>query len=77
MYLNLTIYTAKVNKVARSLHLHHVPQAPMLECKLEILLSVPYSNKTCTLNMQPQRGQYNDVLAKDTYLVAVVRSLST
>jgi hypothetical protein len=23
--------------------------------------------------MQPQRGQYNDVLANDTYLVAIVK----
>jgi hypothetical protein len=28
-----------------SLHLHQVPQADMLEYKLEILLLVPYSNK--------------------------------
>jgi hypothetical protein len=43
----------------------------MLECSLEILLLVPYSTvKPARLNMQPQRGQYNDVLAKDTYLVA-------
>jgi hypothetical protein len=27
--------------------------------------------------MQPQRGQYNDVLENDTYLVAVVKKLST
>jgi hypothetical protein len=25
--------------------------------------------------MQPQRGQYNNVLANDTYLVAVVKEL--
>jgi hypothetical protein len=31
--------------VAMSLLLHHVPQADMLECKLEILLVVPYPNK--------------------------------
>jgi hypothetical protein len=43
----------------------------MLECKLEILLLVPYSTvKPARLNMQPQRGQYNDVLANDTCLVA-------
>jgi hypothetical protein len=43
----------------------------MLECSLEILLLVPYSTvKPARLNMQPQRGQYNDVLANDTYLVA-------
>jgi hypothetical protein len=46
----------------------------MLECKLEILLLVPYlTTKPARLNMQPQRGQYNDVLANDTYLVAVVK----
>jgi hypothetical protein len=28
-----------------SLHLHQVPQSDMLECKLEILLLVPYLNK--------------------------------
>jgi hypothetical protein len=28
--------------------------------------------KPTRLNMQPQRGQYNDILANDTYLVAVV-----
>jgi hypothetical protein len=61
-----------------SLHLHQVPQAAMLECKLEILILVFYSKwKPARLNMQAQRGQYNDVLANDTYLVAVVRSLST
>jgi hypothetical protein len=32
------------NKVARSLHLHHVPQADMLECRLEILLIAPHLN---------------------------------
>jgi hypothetical protein len=48
----------------------------MLECKLEILLLVPYSTiKPARLNMQPQRGQYNNVLANDTYLVAVVKEL--
>jgi hypothetical protein len=43
----------------------------MLECSLEILLLVPYSKiKPARLNMQPQRGQYDDVLANNTYLVA-------
>jgi hypothetical protein len=28
-----------------SLQLHHVPQTDMLECRLEILLVVPYLNK--------------------------------
>jgi hypothetical protein len=32
------------NKVAMSLHLHHVPQADMLECRLEILQIVPHPN---------------------------------
>jgi hypothetical protein len=51
------------------LHLHQVPQADMLECKLKILLLVPYSTiKPAHLNMQPQRGQYYNVLANDTYL---------
>jgi hypothetical protein len=31
--------------VAVTLHLHHVPQADRLECKLEILLVIPYPNK--------------------------------
>jgi hypothetical protein len=48
----------------------------MLECKLEVLLLVPYSTiKPAHLNMQPQRGQYNNVLANDTYLMAVVKEL--
>jgi hypothetical protein len=59
-----------------SLHLHQVPQADMLECKLEILLLVPYrQQKPARLNMQPQRGQYNNILANDTYLVAFVERL--
>jgi hypothetical protein len=51
----------------------------MLECKLEILLLVPYSTiKPARLNMQPHKGgQYNDVLANDTYLVAVVKDQTT
>jgi hypothetical protein len=39
-------FTAE-NKVAMSLHLHHVPQADMLECSLENLLNDLYL-KTCT-----------------------------
>jgi hypothetical protein len=59
-----------------SLHLHQVPQADMFECKLEILLVVPYPNKKpARLNMQPQRGQYNNVLANDTYLVTFMKIL--
>jgi hypothetical protein len=58
-----------------SLHLHHVPHADMLECRPEIVLIVPHLNKPACLNMQPQRGQYNNVLANDTYLMAFVKSL--
>jgi hypothetical protein len=47
----------------------------MLECRLKILLVVPHLNKPACLNMQPQRGQYNNVLANDTYLVAFVKIL--
>jgi hypothetical protein len=39
--LNLTKIIAE-NKVAVSLHLHHVPQIDMLECSLEILLIAPH-----------------------------------
>jgi hypothetical protein len=46
-------YTAK-NKIAMSLHLHHVPQVDMLECRLEILQIIPHPNKSAHLNMQPQ-----------------------
>jgi hypothetical protein len=43
--------------VAISLHLHQVPQANMLECKLEILLLVPYSIiKTCTFEYAAPEG---------------------
>jgi hypothetical protein len=42
------------NIVAMSLHLHHVSQADMLECRLEILQIVPHPNKPARLNMQPQ-----------------------
>jgi hypothetical protein len=44
-YTSLKLYrfTAK-NEVAMSLHLHHVPQADMLECRLEILLITPHLN---------------------------------
>jgi hypothetical protein len=50
-----------------SLHLLQVPQENMLECKLEILFTVTLQTKPARLNMQPQRGQYNNVLANDTY----------
>jgi hypothetical protein len=45
----------------------------MLECRLEILSN--YSSEyPAHLNMQPHEwGQYNDVLANETYLVAVVK----
>jgi hypothetical protein len=36
-------FTAE-NKVAMSLHLHHVPQADMLEYRLKILQIVPHPN---------------------------------
>jgi hypothetical protein len=59
-----------------SLQLHHVPQAAMLEYRLEILLIVPHP-KTCTFEYAaPMNGsQYNDVLANDIYLVVVVKRL--
>jgi hypothetical protein len=41
------------NKVAVSLHLHHVPQADMLECRLEILSNYSSSEWPAHLNMQP------------------------
>jgi hypothetical protein len=47
-----------------------------VECRLEILLNVPHPNKPAHSNMQPQRGQYNNVLANDTYLVAFVKILN-
>jgi hypothetical protein len=39
-----------------SLHLHQVPQADMLECKLEILLLVPYPNKILHIWICSPRG---------------------
>jgi hypothetical protein len=39
--LNLTD-SQQNNKVAISLRIHHVPQADMLECRLEILQIVPH-----------------------------------
>jgi hypothetical protein len=68
-------YTAE-NNVAMSLHLHYVPQADMLECRFEILLIVSHPKnlhiRICSPN---KRGQYNNVLENDTYLVAVVIEL--
>jgi hypothetical protein len=50
------IDTQRISKVAMSLHLHHVPQADMLECSLEILLNNP-NLKTCTFEYAaPQMG---------------------
>jgi hypothetical protein len=50
----------------------------MLECRLEILPIVPHPI-TCTFEYAAPMngGQYNDVLANDTYLVAVEKELST
>ena len=43
------------------------------QCKLEILTNYSSSEKPAHLNMQPHKwGQYNDVLANDTYMVAVL-----
>jgi hypothetical protein len=64
-------------KIVASLHLQHAPQAVMLVCRLEILTLHSSSEEPAHLIMQPQRGQYNDVLANDTYLVAVVKDLAT
>jgi hypothetical protein len=53
-----------------------VPQADMLECRLEILEIAPHSNNLHIWICNPNdRGQYNDVLANDTYLLAVVKEL--
>jgi hypothetical protein len=60
---------------AMSHHLQQVPQTVMLECRLENPTSYSSSEKPAHLNMQPQMGQYNNVLANDTYLVAVVKEL--
>jgi hypothetical protein len=39
-----------------SLHLYHVPRADMLECRLEILLVVPYPNKNLHVWICSPRG---------------------
>jgi hypothetical protein len=52
-----------------------VPQADMLEYRLEIPTNYSSSEKPVRLNMQPQRGNYNNILANDTYMVAVVKRL--
>jgi hypothetical protein len=51
-----------------------MPQADMLECRLEILLIVPHLKIGTFEYAAPMNGgQYIDVLAKDTYLVAIVK----
>jgi hypothetical protein len=42
-------------KVAVSLHLHHVPQAVMLVCRLKILSTYSSSEEPAHLNMQPHK----------------------
>jgi hypothetical protein len=50
----------------------------MLVCRLEILTLHSSSEEPAHLIMQPHNGgQYNDVLANDPYLVAVVKELAT
>jgi hypothetical protein len=50
----------------------------MLECRLEILSLTPHQNILHIWICSPMNGgQYNDVLSNDTYLVAVVRELTT
>jgi hypothetical protein len=58
-----------------SLHLQQVPKADMLECRLDIPTNYSSSEKPACLNMHPQRGQYNNVLANDTCMVVVVKEL--
>ena len=61
-----------------SLHHLHVPQAVMLECRLEILPSTHLQmNLHVGICSPTNGGQYNDVLANDTYLVANVKRLTT
>jgi hypothetical protein len=50
----------------------------MLECRLEILSHTPHQNILHISICSPiNGGQYDDVVANDTYLVAVVKELST
>jgi hypothetical protein len=57
-----------------SLHHLHVPQAVMLECRLEILpRTSPQKILHVWICSPTNGGQYNDVLANDTYMVAVFR----
>jgi hypothetical protein len=60
-----------------SLHLHHVPLANMLECRLEILQIVPRPNKTYTFEYTaPIKGVSTTTYWQyDTYLVAFVKRL--
>jgi hypothetical protein len=59
-------------------HLYHVPQADMLECRLKIPTNYSSSENPAHLTLQPHKGdQYNDVLANDPYLVAIVKRLLT
>jgi hypothetical protein len=60
---------------AMSHHLQQVPQAVMLECRLETSSTYSSSEKPTRLNMYPQSGQYNNVLANDTCLVDVEKRL--
>ena len=56
-----------------SLHHLHVPQDDMLECKLEILINYPpQRNLHIGICSPTNGGQYNDVLANDTYMVVVL-----
>jgi hypothetical protein len=51
-YISLQPYKYTAESImAMSLHLYHVPQADMLECRLEILLIVPHPNKPACLNI--------------------------
>jgi hypothetical protein len=58
-----------------SLHLQQVSQEDTLECRLEIPTNYSSSEQPACLNMQPQRDQYNNVLAKDSCMVAFVKRL--
>jgi hypothetical protein len=58
-----------------SLHLLQVPQANMLECKLEILFIVPHPNKICMFEYAAPEGSVQQRTANDTYLVAFVKRL--
>jgi hypothetical protein len=58
------------------LHLHQVPQADMLECKLEILLLVPYSTiKSCMFEYVAPEGSVQQRTSKSHIFVAFVERL--